>query len=355
MKISIQNYNVINNLDYELAEHKINFLFGISGCGKSSIAYALTNDTYINHVPYGTKEITPKVLIDGNTIKCEQYKMFDFEYMSDILIHKTQGEDVYNILIGDHGNVESLKSEYKDSIQDLIEKKDYIYGLEGKISTLIKDLKVDYIRDGKTYKSTCLIHKLTSNVEKEEVNYVKSKNLTATQLKWFNDGTKTNSYKNDKCPFCNKKLSKTKKEQISRLLIFDAKTFEKINAKSEIFRELKIKEPDWIRKKEVNNFNKQISDYFKLLPEFQKIINYITLVEKTDISVEEISPLKVSKEMSFYYPEIAECVENFISKYNLIKKKIYQIKKSTDKLDKIIYVFLTIFLYLLKCPQSLIL
>ena len=71
----------------------------------------------------------------------------------------------------------------------------------------------------------------------------------------------------------NKKLSKTKKEQISRLLIFDAKTFEKINAKSEIFRELKIKEPDWIRKKEVNNFNKQISDYFKLYLHKIKYIN----------------------------------------------------------------------------------
>ena len=36
-------------------------------------------------------------------------------------------------------------------------------------------------------------------------------------------------------------------------------------------------------------------------------------------------------------------------------QKIEQLVKVDDKLLQIIYVFLTIFLYLLKCPQSLIL
>ena len=42
MQITISNYNNIRNLDYEIEDSKINFLFGISGCGKSSIAKALT-------------------------------------------------------------------------------------------------------------------------------------------------------------------------------------------------------------------------------------------------------------------------------------------------------------------------
>ena len=51
---------------------------------------------------------------------------------------------------------------------------------------------------------------------------------------------------------------------------------------------------------------------------------------------------------------------HYISSYeNVIERKIrvyYHIEEEgKEKLEKIIYVFLTIFLYLLKCPQSLIL
>lgn len=52
MEISIENYNNIKKIDYKITENKINFIFGISGCGKSSIAYALTSDDYSSHIPY---------------------------------------------------------------------------------------------------------------------------------------------------------------------------------------------------------------------------------------------------------------------------------------------------------------
>lgn len=51
--------------------------------------------------------------------------------------------------------------------------------------------------------------------------------------------------------------------------------------------------------------------------------------------------------------------KNTIIDYNYISSNRYRKKfdyiSNDKKLTKIIYVFLTIFLYLLKCPQSLIL
>ena len=51
MQITISNYNNIRNLDYEIEDSKINFLFGISGCGKSSIAKALTKKSSEDDLP----------------------------------------------------------------------------------------------------------------------------------------------------------------------------------------------------------------------------------------------------------------------------------------------------------------
>lgn len=331
MEISIENYNNIKKIDYTVIENKINFIFGISGCGKSSIAYALTSDDYSNHVPYEQPNLTPRVQINGVQVVCDYYKMFDFEYMRNILINKTQKKDVYNIIVGDSGNIDAIRKDYLIMIKELIDKKDFIYSLVGKINTLEKDLKIAYKQDG-TYKSTCLIKKLTTNLDDKDVNYLKNKNLTSAQIKWFSDGIKMDLYKQDKCPFCNKKLSVYRKEQINKMIIFDSKTYEKINAKSNIFTELKIKEPNWIKKKEVNLFNKQIADYHNLLPELQNIVRYIVLAEKSDISVEDLQPLRISKEMKYYCPSIADTIAEFNKKYGIIKKKIGEIKKKTDKL-----------------------
>ena len=41
MKIKISGYKNLKNLDFEIEDKKINMIFGMSGCGKSSIANAL--------------------------------------------------------------------------------------------------------------------------------------------------------------------------------------------------------------------------------------------------------------------------------------------------------------------------
>lgn len=331
MKISIENFNNIKNLDYIIKEHKINFLFGISGCGKSSIACALTNDDYSNHIPYGHPNLIPKVKVDGVQVADNKSKMFDYEYMQDILINKSQKNDIYNIIVGDNGDIDAIRKDYLVMIKDLVDKRELIYNLLGKITTLENDLKIAYKQDG-TYKSTCLIKKLTTNLTDKDVNYLKNKNLTSSQIKWISDGTKTDLYKQDKCPFCNKKLSKYRKEQINKILVFDSKTYEKINSKSNIFVELNIKEPNWIKRKEVDLFNKQIADYHNLLPELQNIVRYIVLAEKSDISLDDLKLLKVSKEMKTNCPDIADAIDEFNKKYGIIRRKIGEIKKKTDKL-----------------------
>lgn len=332
MQITISNYNNIRNLDYEIEDSKINFLFGISGCGKSSIAKALTKKSSEDNIPYNTENI-PFVEVNQGSITFNEYEMFDLDYMKRVLIEKQDGTDIYHIMIGNNGELNALKEEYNKYIESLLMQRENIFNIKGKIDTLINDLKISYTRSN-DYRNGCIIKKITKNLDENKLNYLKSKNYSNKQVKWFSDGKNTDSYKNGKCPFCNKKLSDYRKSIIDKITIIDAKSFAKINAQNAIFNLLNIKEPNWMKKKEVDKFNKQIRMYYDLLPQFEILTQYINVASKTNIFLDKLEKITVTKEMRILYPEIANEMNNFNNKYSNIRKKLGKIKSETDKLLK---------------------
>lgn len=332
MQITISNYNNIRNLDYEIEDSKINFLFGISGCGKSSIAKALTKKSSEDNIPYNTENI-PFVEVNQGSITFNEYEMFDLDYMKRVLIEKQDGTDIYHIMIGNNGELNALKEEYNKYIESLLMQRENIFNIKGKIDTLINDLKISYTRSN-DYRNGCIIKKIPKNLDENKLNYLKSKNYSNKQVKWFSDGKNTDSYKNGKCPFCNKKLSDYRKSIIDKITIIDAKSFEKINAQNAIFNLLNIKEPNWMKKKEVDKFNKQIRMYYDLLPQFEILTQYINVASKTNIFLDKLEKITVTKEMRILYPEIAKEMDNFNNKYSNIRKKLGKIKSETDKLLK---------------------
>lgn len=332
MQITISNYNNIRNFDYEIEDSKINFLFGISGCGKSSIAKALTKKSSEDNIPYNTENI-PFVEVNQGSITFNEYEMFDLDYMKRVLIEKQDGTDIYHIMIGNNGELNALKEEYNKYIESLLMQRENIFNIKGKIDTLINDLKISYTRSN-DYRNGCIIKKITKNLDENKLNYLKSKNYSNKQVKWFSDGKNTDSYKNGKCPFCNKKLSDYRKSIIDKITIIDAKSFEKINAQNAIFNLLNIKEPNWMKKKEVDKFNKQIRMYYDLLPQFEILTQYINVASKTNIFLDKLEKITVTKEMRILYPEIANEMNNFNNKYSNIRKKLGKIKSETDKLLK---------------------
>lgn len=332
MQITISNYNNIRNLDYEIEDSKINFLFGISGCGKSSIAKALTKKSSEDNIPYNTENI-PFVEVNQGSITFNEYEMFDLDYMKRVLIEKQDGTDIYHIMIGNNGELNALKEEYNKYIESLLMQRENIFNIKGKIDTLINDLKISYTRSN-DYRNGCIIKKITKNLDENKLNYLKSKNYSNKQVKWFSDGKNTDSYKNGKRPFCNKKLSDYRKSIIDKITIIDAKSFEKINAQNAIFNLLNIKEPNWMKKKEVDKFNKQIRMYYDLLPQFEILTQYINVASKTNIFLDKLEKITVTKEMRILYPEIAKEMDNFNNKYSNIRKKLGKIKSETDKLLK---------------------
>ena len=67
MILEVKNYKNISSINLELSEEKINFIYGMSGTGKSSIAKALIGDKSKENISYGKKiddmdlKVQPKI------------------------------------------------------------------------------------------------------------------------------------------------------------------------------------------------------------------------------------------------------------------------------------------------------
>ena len=333
MKIHIKNYNNIKDLKYLVEDHKINFLIGNSGSGKSSIAKALSKEDIELHIPFNNPSLVPVIEVDDNAEFITKASVFDESYMSNILIQKNNARDIYSILIDDENQLDELRNEYIKAINPLSDVKDKLYELKRNIADLKRDLKIAYSSKNGNYKSDCTIRKFQENVEQNNTDYVKYKHYDSRRIKWFSDGTKFSDYENGKCPFCNRKLSDSRKVTVEKIKVFDAKTYEKINSKNNIFVALGLPQPNWVNKSEVNRFNKQLKEILDLEDEILCGIKYIEAVMDADIVFSNrVERLKTSPTLKRLYPEIAESFEVFNSNYKEIRACLGRIKGESNKL-----------------------
>ena len=76
MNLKVKNYKNISNLNLDIEDNKINYIFGISGSGKSSIVNAVIGDTSEKNITYG-KKIGDMELVLSPTLKEDDYLIFN--------------------------------------------------------------------------------------------------------------------------------------------------------------------------------------------------------------------------------------------------------------------------------------
>ena len=333
MEINIKNFNGISNLDYEIVDNKINFLFGISGTGKSSIASALIDKNIESHQKVGNNVGKVSVTINGTNPNYDDFSncTYNSDYMQGILINKSNTRDIYNILIGDRGNIDKCKKDYEDSLKDLLTIKENLKKYISDIETIIDKLKIKYTVKNEYY-ANCSVSKMIQSANSlKKVN--KYSKYSSKDLKWITDGTKMDLYQKGKCPFCTKKI--TNKQRIDKLLIFDAKNYELINSFASNFSNFNIALPDWNKKKEVTKFNQELKDLVDILASLNQLYDYIDCLDNTySFNPIEKSKFKLSAKLKRYFPNIYQAVEQFYKNISDINKKLSIFTSATNKVLK---------------------
>lgn len=330
MNIKIENYNGIESLDYDLEEGKVNFLFGISGAGKSSIASALVDIDLDSHVTVGKTINDLNVKVDGNDVDYKKFKIFNLDYMNDILINKNKDSDIYTILFGDGGQIANCKINYEIAISDLLSIKNDIVNAINYISVLVKELKLSTISKNTQFGAKSLNIVMEKNAAKVP-SYRNALKYNSSQIKWMKDGTDMPSYANGVCPFCSRKMTQNRINKIDKLIIFDSKSYEKINAQNGIFTSLGLRAPDWKKKREVNEFNKKLLKYYVVKSELEKFNSYIDIASSMEIQNINIVVEKPSKQLNELYPYISSAVTTFNSKILSVKQALGKLKAETQK------------------------
>lgn len=78
MNITIENFKNLKQLNYTIDDNKINFLFGMSGSGKSSILSALADDVPNNYRKFGlSSSDIVQIKVDGTTISPTDTHVFN--------------------------------------------------------------------------------------------------------------------------------------------------------------------------------------------------------------------------------------------------------------------------------------
>lgn len=331
MKIHLQNFNNLKKLSYEIENKKVNFLFGISGSGKSSISKSINAKDLSNYVMVGQPVESCLVYFEEKEFENEEcVPVYDYEYMNNVLIEKSNRNDIYTILYAGEDTLGEYRAKYDEYLAGFKVFKEQLILIKNKISALQRALKIGFNKNG-TFKSDCVIRKFEDTITSKGKNTLAYK-YSGNRLQWFLDGTTTEEFTDGRCPFCSKKLTERRKEILRDIISIDSKSFERIMKQSPIFHELNIDLPVWNSKTATNNFKQKLHDIIDAESEIDELLQIIDASYKTEFEIHSLKRIKISKKVRELFSELDGAVENFNSSLTEIKKLLGNIKSKTMSL-----------------------
>lgn len=329
MIIKIENFANIRNLEMSLVEGKLNFLYGISGSGKSSIAKALTIDEgeYEGCRTFGCSEE-----VSVETDKDITFKVFNDEAVSEFIIAKS-GEGVYDVLYGENQELVEIKKELYGFLEkpELRDIKNIIANETHLINELEEQLKIGRTSTGRISK-TGLMKSLVNPKEYVDGNPDIDLNIKA----WIKNGYIF--VENDLCPFCGKKMEDEIIDKLKKIINELPKEYETVINASELLKKSGIN----IDVKKINdaavqnNLKQQLENKYKVLKELQTIDDALNISINDDKSLERTVKIKISEDIVNLFEKNDIDIQKLITQlnentqgYTLNKKKYNGILRAT--------------------------
>lgn len=314
MKISINNFANIKQLKFSLEDKKLNFIYGISGSGKSSISKALTSktDEIDKYKTFGSRDDVHVHIYSEEEIK---FGIFDDEAIHEYVFIKS-GKEIYDVLFGENTDLRALREELNVFLNsnDVLDIRNIINSQRELISKLELELGLSTTKSGSISKrgvySTLSKPKTYTNIDSE---------LNINQKSWIKQG---NEFMDDNtCPFCSQTMSDVIIDRIKQIINELPNDYQTIIKASENLKKIgisinieKINE-----EKEQIELKNRIDKEYKILKELNIIVEALNVSIHNDKSLEKTFKMKPSEE-----------VKKFFSKHNInITSFLEQLEKGT--------------------------
>lgn len=333
MKLNIENYKNISNLNLDVLDNKVNFIFGISGSGKTSIGQSLCKNIEEEDVMIGKNISDVKVKINDNDINIENVSLYNEDIIASLIVNTEMNSDIYSIIFSNDDDILKKKKEFQNMVKELSNFKDIMYQYMGKIDVLIKNyggkltLKQELPASSKIIKFEKAI---SDGNNSQYVDIIR--NNESNYLRWINEGNNFAVFnKFNICPFCNQNIPLERTKLIRELCELTPKDFDVIFDNTNILQELKIKIPNYSNIKELSAFKGEIIDKIKLKDEINSIINIIDYYLIDNYNPSNISSIIVSNSFKKEFPEITQSINNINKKITEIKIILGELKHATDR------------------------
>lgn len=214
MHIQITNFHNISSLNYDIEEDKINFLYGVSGSGKSSIIKGVTHnieqeiDAMIGRKP----EEEATVLIDDEAGPLASTVTFDQERQS-VLFSPNADRGFYDLFIGNEEELDSIRAQYQAAVASLQTKSGDLLRLKSEVEALSKTLgkapQGHFTGASKMGKAI----KAYDNASATTRHHIEERGMSSAT--WIKNGFTVNDfYEKGICPFCGQNLEQSPDKDI---------------------------------------------------------------------------------------------------------------------------------------------
>ena len=331
MNIKINNYKNLQNLNLDICENKINYIFGISGSGKSSIGDALKKENIEQNVSIGFTLEEVEILVNNSKIE-KPLVVFNTSSVEKLLINNTNNNMVYNIVFDNSNKMIELRKEFDKQLSELIKYKEGISDYISKIDKMNKIFGGKVTQTNDLPKSAKIIKIKNAVSETENKNTIKIiKEKGNWFIPWIKKGYDTEEYKKSICPFCGQSLNDSIKEEINKILDFNEKDFEVMFQDESILTDLNIKIPDYSNTEEINVAKDEIIKKVLLKEELLGLINIMNYYNNPLFNPSMLIPIKLSNLLVETFPNLKEIAININNSLGEIKSTLGNLKRETDK------------------------
>ena len=210
MKITINGFRNIEQLEYEIVDGKHNFLFGLSGSGKSSIAESIKSEEHNSLDKTFGKTIEQSISINGKDRI--EFNVESFNGNTKNYYFSDNKNQVLRLFLFDKTvNLEKTQNAFTQFVQSFLDRLNTYLPTYNEISKVLKDTKSDKLTKSNSLKSGALTNKVIAELRKigDGAALKKLIKIDAKYYSWFKEGIQ---YYDERgvCPFCNRTIRNTK-------------------------------------------------------------------------------------------------------------------------------------------------
>lgn len=287
MKCNIVNYKNIDQLELELSEGKLNFIYGVSGSGKSSISEAISNVINEKEFKESEKKIDAvnDIEVTVNVSKKSELEIFDNESINDFIFSRDY-EGLYEVFYKPNEvlkNLEKPLSEFLDS-NDIKKIKEKLSLFIYQFDSLVDGLKISFTKND--VKNVGIIKNLSN-----EVLYCNHE-YTNKQIKWLNDGLQyllidENESGNilTKCPFCQDVTVTTQRiKDITKIQSLKPESIKEVENKTNLLIELEFDYNGLNDIQDFESFKSQLFSFKRMYDSAKEVNDFLTINYKNSFT-----------------------------------------------------------------------